>query len=813
MEIAKKALQYRNHFKNLPMNRMTLLMGMGLFFAFIIIVRLFYLQVIKAEYYYQVALEKNQGFTEIPARRGDILIQDLNSNEPYALATNTTLKLVYADPTLIDDPTYVGEKLAPLLFDLEEERERDEERYETLLNEIEKAYGIEKEKDEFGEPVEEEIETTESETTEEEGIVEGEDLTTEESEEIVEEETPTFDPFAINTELIASYDDLKLHTDEELYLLFQQELIDTLSKKTRSVILLVEDVEPEIIAELSATSIGGIEVTENGNIYAYPNQIGNKSATAKTLSPILNWDEDHLESVLEGRNRYVILKRKLDYAVSNEIEILQDTEEDIFFGIRMQDEYYRYYPEGELAAQILGYVSSWGEGQYGIESMFDVELEGESGFFTSQVDGSGNPITVGETDIQDAINGSNIMLTLDRSIQAKAEEVLKKGVENFQASSGLIIVQETSTGKILAMAHYPTFDPNAYSDAFEVEEIELSNEDRDNLYVVGEGENEKTYLYIRVDPDERIELFYDPEVDKYYKYVNNVGPEVYQLKATTLPYEPGSVFKPVAMASAIDAGEVTPQTTFYSDGPVEVDEFFIKTFNNEYYGWSTMTEVLIHSDNTGMVFVAQKLGRALFYDYLVAFGFGEKTGIEFEGENEGRIEYYDYWADSELVTKAFGQGITVTPIQLVTAISALGNGGILMQPYIVDYIEDSDGNIQTFEPQVVRRVVTEETSDQITAMMTAVVENGAPLAKLDTHYVAGKTGTAQTYKWGQALSGKGTTIASFVGFAPIDNPKFTVLIKLDRPKTIEWGAATAGPMFKELAEFLVNYYNIPPDKL
>lgn len=777
MKKIKSLFKYQRHFRELPLNRITILITFGFVVIFIIFVQLFILQVIKADYYKQVAFEKNQGYTEIPARRGEILIQDRNSDEPYALATNTTFKLVYADPTLIDDPAYVGHTLAPLLFNLEDEQERDQKRYENLLREFEKTLT----------PVTEMETITNLETT--------------------PESTPSFD-----LDQLLSYSDLRLHTDEELYTLFEQELINILSEKTRSVILLTKNLEPDMIDAINNLHLTGIEVTENGTLYAYPSQISNKTNIAKQLADVLEVDHSNLESVLEGRNRFVILKRKLPHDISAQIETLQKEQEKEFFGIRLQEEYYRYYPEGELAAQMLGYTNSSDTGQYGLESYFESELKGQTGYFTSQIDASGKQITVGDSKIQEAIDGSNIMLTIDRTIQAEAERILAKGVENYQADSGIIIVQEPSTGKILSMAHYPTFDPNNYGDVYELEEIDLTPEEEAALYRTGEGDDKHIYLYIRKDPDERIELFYDAEKDAYFKYKNDVGPDVYQLKAVTLPYEPGSIFKPIAMSAAIDAGEVTPYTTFNSNGPVKVDEYEIHTFNDEYYGISTMTDVLVHSDNTGMVFVAQKLGATLFYDYLEAFGFTEKTHIEFDNEHTGVLEYYDYWAPSELVTKAFGQGISITPIQLITAMSAIANDGVLMQPYIVNYIEDSGGHRNEFEPQIIRRVLTEDTCDQVTAMMTAVVEKGAPLAALENHYIAGKTGTAQTYKWGKALSGRGTTIASFLGFMPINDPQFTVLIKLDRPKTVEWGATTAGPMFKELAEFLVNYYNIEPDK-
>ena len=796
--------RYRRHFRELPLNRITLLMGVGFFIAFVIFVRLVQLQVVQAKYYKEIAFEKNYGYTEIPARRGDILIQDRHSGEPFALATNTTLNMVYADPTLIEDPIYVAEKLAPLLFDLEAERERDAERYETLLRELEKAgRNIEKE-------------TQQTETTPIEPTVQSTEPTTP-----ITGITPAINPATEpNTTLpqlstALSYNDPRLHSDEELFLLYKNQLLETLSQKTRPVILLGEDLDAQTIANLKSMPLAGltgIELTQNGDLYAYPAQIANKEITAKRLGEILQTDTKRMERILLGRNRYVVLKRKLEPKVSAEIERLAVEEKKTFFGIRMQEEYFRFYPEQEMAAQVLGYITN-SRGQYGIEERFNTELKGRNGFFTSQIDASGKQITVGDSEIQEAVNGANITLTIDRAIQAEAEKIVKEGVEKYQADSAVIIVQEPKTGKILAMAHYPTFNPNAFGDVYELEEIELSQNDRDNLYVTGEGDQQKMYLYIRKDPDIRIEIFYDAEKDKYYKYANDVGPDVYQLKGVTLPYEPGSVFKPIAMAAGIDAGEVTPYTTFNSSGPVKVDEFEIHTFNDRYWGLSTMTDVLIHSDNTGMVFVARKLGKAMLYDYLQAFGFLDKTNIEFEGEHPGKVEYYDFWAESELVTKAFGQGISITPIQLVTAISTIANGGLLMQPYIVDSIEYRDtGKRQEFDPKVARRVLKEKTANEVKAMMVAVVEGSDPLGRMENYFVAGKTGTAQTYKHGKALKGVGTTNASFVGFAPIDNPKFTVLIKVERPKTTEWGATTAGPMFKQLAEFLMNYYNIPPDK-
>ncbi|MBU1445745.1 penicillin-binding protein 2, partial [Patescibacteria group bacterium] len=278
-------------------------------------------------------------------------------------------------------------------------------------------------------------------------------------------------------------------------------------------------------------------------------------------------------------------------------------------------------------------------------------------------------------------------------------------------------------------------------------------------------------------------------------------------------YEPGSVFKSIVMASAIDDGDVTPNHTFYESGPIQVDEFEIGNSTETYRGLQTMTNVLEQSSNVGMVYVAKKIGRNLFYNYMLRFGFGEKTGIEFDYEQTGQIEYFTQWADSELATHGFGQGISVTPLQMANAYAALANGGLLMQPYIVAATREANGKTTYTEPLIINQAISEESSNTITEMLVSAVENGvASKAQVSGHYVAGKTGTAQTYKYGKPLSGAGTTITSFGGYGPVDDPRFVVIIKLDNPRTSEWGSDTAAPMFSEIAAFLFNYYNIPPDK-
>ena len=743
----------------------------------IILIRLFYLQVIAHGYYEEVAQREQYGYTTLPARRGEILIEDYHSGEVYTLATNTTLDMIYADPTLIKEPAAVAETLAPLLFDLETEKELDQKRYE------------------------------------------------EEYEAILKLENAVLREEALSK--------LKLKNDEELSAAYRQTLEDTLADKTRDIILITTDLDATQQEEIKALHLEGVELTGEGQLYAYPTKIGDKKKVAKALGEVFGSTDDeieNLETILLGKNRYVVLARKLDPAVSEQIEtILKEDSlasdgldaDPVFLGIRLQEEYFRYYPEQDLAAQVLGYVAGDGTGQYGIEGTFNEILQGADGIFTSKVDAYGNQITVGDSVIEDAVDGANITLTIDRAIQTKVEEFLKEGVEAFRPDSGQIIVMNPQTGAVLAMAQYPTYNPNLYSEVFEKVEIIIPGDKLDKIRVTGTEEEPRYFYYIDENTDVRIEIFKDPEESgKYYSYKNTWGPEVYKNKMIQEVYEPGSVFKALTMSAAIDAGELTPNTTFMDSGPIGVDfnkftstyDYFIETFNKQYHGLETMTQVLEHSCNTGMTFVVKKMGAGLFYSYLKAYGLLEKTGLGINDEVQGDVEHSDNWTESEMVTKAFGQGITMTPLQLIQAYTALGNGGTMMRPYLIKQIEYADGTVEDFEPEIVAQVIKPKTASEITAMLTSVVNQYTSKIALEDHYIAGKSGTAQTYKNGEAVGGAGATITTFIGYGPIEDTEFLVLVKMDHPRSSEWAEATSGQVFHKVMEFLFDYYSIPPDR-
>lgn len=749
-----------------PINRIWILLFLIFFFGLAVSAKLIDLQLIKKNYYTAKAQVGHLGYSEVNARRGEIFIRDYHSQETFRLATNSAVALLYADPTLVKDPQYIADKLAQLIFDGETAREKDKDRIRELKRRL--------------------------------------------------------PPNATKGEL----DALAPKSEDILRQEFKAELLTKLSQKTRQSLILYKEPPPEMLEFFASHKIAGIEASAEA-VTAYPPQIGDAEYAAKVLSPIIDIPYERLRKLLVGRNAYAILRNKLTPDLEQKIRALMADDKkagrDSFVGIGLEQKNHRFYPEGPLAAQVIGFTSEKG-GVYGIEQSYDNTLRGKKGILKTKLDATGQQVIVGDDlIIQPPVDGDSIVLTLDRSIQMTVEKLLAKTVDDVKADSGLVMILEPSTGRIISLAQYPAFDPNDFGKALETEDVSLTNDEIKNIVTLGSPGNETHYLYLDADSNYRIQVFQEIlENGKIIisKFKNVLGPGVYRNRAVADLFEPGSIFKAIAMAIALDDGDVTPNTTFNDSGPLKLNEFLpngepivIHNATESYGGITTMREVLEKSLNTGMSFVARKMGRELFYRYMRKFGFGEKTEVEFENEEEGKIEEPSRWAESELVTHAFGQGISMTPTQMVTAVAALANKGILMKPHIIYEILNPDGKRSEIEPEEVRRVISEKTAATITAMMTSVVENGgASRVKMPDHYIAGKTGTAQTYKHGKPLTGPGTTIASFIGFAPVNSPRFVVLVKIDRPRTTIWADATAAPLFHEIAQFLFKYYNLPPDK-
>ncbi len=410
----------------------------------------------------------------------------------------------------------------------------------------------------------------------------------------------------------------------------------------------------------------------------------------------------------------------------------------------------RYYPEGDLASVLLGFIGRDQVGLAGIEADFDRELGGVPGEVFFERDGLGNPIPFGRRIGSEPIAGGDLRLTIDRYLQRLVEEKLDAEVREHGATGGAIIIMDPASGAILAMASEPTF---------KLTKLDLSNEKQ---------------------------------------------AELYRNRGATDVYPPGSVMKPITAAAAIDLGLVTPTTTYFDDGTAEVDGgVVISNWDFSAHGTTSVADLLKYSLNTGAVWLAQTLGPDRFYEYIGKFGFGEKTHVGLGGEPDGlvRTRHDEGWYPIDLATNSFGQGIAVTPLQMMAAFSSLVNGGVLMRPYIVEETNGPDGR-RVYDPVVVRRVISEETSRQMVEMLNAVVDgNPGHLAQVPGVSVGGKTGTS-------TFPGSSDTIASFMGFAPVENPRFIMLVKIDTPKDSPLGGVVAAPIFADLTPTILSYLGL-----
>lgn len=497
-------------------------------------------------------------------------------------------------------------------------------------------------------------------------------------------------------------------------------------------------------------------------LYVDPKFVKDPAAVAEKLASITGLDEAKLKQQLSfDGNRYVELKQKVTRDEAAKIAELN------IAGIVLKDKDYRYYTESDMLSHVLGYVNVDGEGQYGIEQYLNEDLTGKPGQLRSVTDSLGVPIISSANTIVEPQNGKSLVLTIDRSIQTIAQKALKDAVEKNKAESGSIIVMDPKTGAVRALVNYPTFDPNNYG---------------------------------AVKPQD------------YRVFINS---------AVSNQFEPGSGFKAITMAAGIDSGKVTTSTKFTDTGVAKIDDREIFNAKKKSYGATDMAGIIKNSINTGVVFVLKSMGgdpnninragKKLFYEYIKKFGFGVKTGVEQAFEAEGDVKP----ANSPAVDYAnmtFGQGIGVTSMQMIQAVAAISNGGKLIQPRLVDRVIDKDNNSKVVEPKVINdRVISPQAAATVAKMMIAVVDQGSGYAtKMKGYKIAGKTGTAQVPK----ADGKGyeedKNIGTFIGFAPVEDPKFIMLVRIDYPKNVSFAELTAVPAFGAVTRELVKFYQIPP---
>lgn len=475
-----------------------------------------------------------------------------------------------------------------------------------------------------------------------------------------------------------------------------------------------------------------------------PNMVDEPVELSTALASILQKPQYEVLAALEANTPYLMLAGRVSPEVADLILTLP------YDGVQVDPLPRRFYPQGRLMCHELGYVDFDGNGGSGLEGYYQTELAGEAASATMNI----SPLTAQESVI--AREGADLVLTIDRTVQYVVEQFLARGIQEYGAQSGTIIVMDPRTGAILAMANLPCYEPYKFFDV----------------------------------QDESLLL--NPAVSKQY--------------------EPGSVMKLVTMAAALDSGTVTPQSTYYDAGVLEVGGHRTVNWDRSAPGTVDMTTLLARSLNVGAATLATWMGADTFYEYYQRFGFGRPTGIDLMAETAGTMPLpgSELWTESFLATNAYGQGLAVTPLQMISAAAALANNGYLMQPYLVQEIRGATGTY-VHEPTVLSHPIREETAHQVTAMAVTAVAREVYEAQVDGYTIAGKTGTAQIAENGIYLPDE--TIASFIGWLPADAPEIIVLVKLDRPTASPWGSQTAAPLFSELANELVVLLNIPPDNV
>ncbi len=466
----------------------------------------------------------------------------------------------------------------------------------------------------------------------------------------------------------------------------------------------------------------------------------------------LKKEEERLFNLLTRKDvKWVALRSRVDEGKKRKIESLG------LKGIGFQMEEMRFYPEASSAAHLLGFVGKdergGDKGYFGLEGYYDFVLSGKKAYEKKEGNFVFSFISRNrEEDISD--RRVAIKTHIDKGLQVLVERKLEEGIKRYGAKGGSVVIMEPQTGAIKVSASFPSYNPSRY--------FEFGNE-----------------------------FFKDPVI--------------------SYGFEPGSVFKVIVMASALDARVVDVNTRCdICDGPLKVDKYFINTWNNKYHPNSTMTEVIVNSDNVGMSFVAKRLGKERMYEYLRRFGFGRLTGIDLEGEMSPPLREKDKWSEVDLLTASFGQGIAATSIQLVRAVSAIANGGVLVKPKVVKDVIVG-GLVKNIEPEIQERVISKEAAEKITMMMVEAARNGeSKWTYLRGFRVAGKTGTAQIPIAGHYDPEK--TVASFIGFAPYEQPRFAMLVTLFEPTSSPWASETAAPLWYDIARDLFVFYKIKPEE-
>lgn len=484
------------------------------------------------------------------------------------------------------------------------------------------------------------------------------------------------------------------------------------------------------------------------SVYATPSSIDDPAGVARQLTRVLGVPRESLEKRLRAKRDFVWVQRKIEDA---QVKRLADLD---LPGVDVVVESRRFYPKGTLLAHVLGFAGIDSQGLEGLENGYDEHLRGQVRQVVLQQDALGRIIIPESRRKPQALSGHAISLTIDEVIQYIAEQALDQAVKATKARGGAVLVMAPKTGQMLAWALRPTFDPN---------------------------------------------------------HVPQASPEQWRNRGVTDPYEPGSTLKVVLAAAALELNRVKPDTLLYAgDGEIPISGTVIH--DHEKAGWVTFREAVQRSSNVAFVKMTWDLGKEQVYQFLRTFGFGEKTGIDLPGESIGILRRPDQWSLRTLPSLAIGQEIAVTPLQLLTAVSAIANEGWLMRPFLVREISDHQGrSVWEHVPHIRRRPISAETAKTVTDLLVNVVERGTgKRAAVPGYRVAGKTGTAEKVDPETGTYSSTKFVGSFVGFVPAEDPRLAILVVIDEPEGPAWGGVVAAPVFRKVAEQTLRYLSVAP---
>jgi cell division protein FtsI (penicillin-binding protein 3) len=490
---------------------------------------------------------------------------------------------------------------------------------------------------------------------------------------------------------------------------------------------------------------------ESQSVFVRPRRIQDADAVSRKLAEVLNLRVSELRDKVISKKPFVWIKRQISSSEAEKMQTLK------FEGVGMQHEPNRYYPQGQLAGQLIGFVGRDSEGLEGLELKYNEYMRGETGSAVAERDAHGRRVLVQGIEGLQVPPGGDIHLTLDTAIQHMAEKELEASILKYRAKVGVAIIVEPYTGEVLALANYPAFNPN---------------------------------LYNKQSADQR------------------------RNRAVADSFEPGSTFKTVLAAAALEEGIVGKDDLFYC----EMGKFPYagRVINDTHpHAWLSFSKILQVSSNIGFTKVADKLKKERYFKYIEKFGFGRVTGLDVPGEAPGLVRRPETWAAIDLATHAFGQGISATPMQMVMAYAAIANGGFLMRPYVTRRVVSPQGQVLLEnQPHVVRRVISEKTAKQLTSMLSEVTEEGGTgmMANIEGFAVAGKTGTAQKADPVHGGYSAKKRVASFVGFVPANAPRLVALVLIDEPEVNVYGGVVAAPVFRNVAQGALRRLAVAPQK-